>query len=250
MSRAVRIFLLSSLSFCGLLQATPSSIFWSNCTTDVYTQGECHIDEDNYFTVNKLHGNGSSFPPDTGFEAGLFSVGGVDFEGGVDYFGGTNNPVYFNLGAGIKENTLFSGAPAMKMGIFDAGTKYHGSNKTNQNIVDLIFGKTLPECIGGRFFVGAFSGSKAMGKDRQGVMVAYQKQFYQAKFRDGSDYYKWILSLDYVSGKNTIGGGGVAVGYYFTPDVSILTGPVWFNSKAINGSWKWSVQIDVKFSLL
>jgi hypothetical protein len=36
---------------------------------------------------------------------------------------------------------------------------------------------------------------------------------------------------------------------YFTPDISILTGPVWFNSRKIHGDWKWSVQIDISFSV-
>jgi hypothetical protein len=42
-------------------------------------------------------------------------------------------------------------------------------------------------------------------------------------------------------------GGVVAVGvnYYFTPSISVLTGPVWFNEKAVNGEWKWTIQLDV-----
>jgi hypothetical protein len=27
--------------------------------------------------------------------------------------------------------------------------------------------------------------------------------------------------------------------------MSLLTGPVWFNERAINGDWKWTTQLDV-----
>ena len=35
--------------------------------------------------------------------------------------------------------------------------------------------------------------------------------------------------------------------HYFTKDISLLTGPVWFNDHAINGQWKWTVQLDINF---
>lgn len=229
------------------LNGTPSTVFWTPCTTDVYATGTGHIDEDNYFTIFNRRGDGSSFPPDTGFEMGIFSWKDWSLEGGVDYLGGADDPLFFNAGVAVGEDKLFSHAPSLKVGFFNAGTRYR-SHKTNQNIVDLIVGRSLPDWIGGRIFVGGFSGSRAMGKNHQGFMVAYMRSFCPAKYGD-TDYFKWVLCGDYASGKNTIGGGGVGVYYYFTPDISILTGPVWFNSKKINGNWKWSVQIDISFSL-
>ena len=56
-----------------------------------------------------------------------------------------------------------------------------------------------------------------------------------------------VLAGDYASGENLIGGGGIGVYYYFTKDVSILTGPVWFNDKTLNGPTKMTVQLDVSF---
>jgi hypothetical protein len=58
---------------------------------------------------------------------------------------------------------------------------------------------------------------------------------------------KWVLAGDYASGMNAIGGGGVGVYYYFTPNISILCGPVWFNDTSINGDTKLSVQLDINF---
>lgn len=241
------VVLISTLS---MLEATPSSVFWTVCTTDVYSTGTGHLDEDNYFTVFNKRGHGSSLPFDSGFEVGIFSWRDISIETGVDYLGGTDDPLYFNMGAAIAEDKLFCHAPAIKVGFFNAGTRYHGHARTNQNIVDVVLGKTLPSALGGgRLCLGGFSGNRCMGKNRQGFMVSYQHSFCPAKYCDDKDYFKWVLCADYASGKNTIGGGGVGIYYYFTPDISILTGPVWFNSAKYNGSWKWSVQVDISFSL-
>lgn len=59
---------------------------------------------------------------------------------------------------------------------------------------------------------------------------------------------KWVLAADYASGRNAIGGGGVGIYYYFTPNISLLTGPVWFNDESINGpSPKLTMQLDINF---
>lgn len=231
------------------LEATPSTVFWTVCTTDVYATGTCHIDEDNYFTVFNQRGYNSFFPSDTGLELGIFSWNDWSAEAGVDYLGGTNNPFYFNAGIAIAEEKLFALAPALKIGIFNVGTSTERTNRTDYNIVNVIAGKSLPKWLGGRVCVGGFSGSRGLGKNRQGFMASYQRPFCSAKYCDDREYFKWVFCADYASGKNAIGGGGFGIYYYFTPDISILTGPVWFNSRKILGDWKWSVQIDISFSI-
>lgn len=248
MKKLLNLFVLCFIP-CFMLEATPSTVFWTTCTTDIYQTGTGHIDEDNYFTVFNRQGPGSSFPPDIGLELGVYSWKDLSIEAGFDYLGGTDNPLFFNIGIGLPEDKLFCHSPSFKVGIFDCGTCYHGHRKTNLNIVDVIIGKSLPESIGGRVCVGGFTGSRAMGKNRQGFMVSYQRSFCPAKYCDDKSYFKWVLCADYASGKNVIGGGGVGLYYYFTPDISILTGPVWFNSAKLNGDWKWSVQIDISFSV-
>lgn len=246
--RSILIGVMIALS--AWLQATPSSVFWTICTTDVYPLGTGHIDEDNYFTVFNRKGKGQAFAPDTGFEYGFLSWKDFGGELGVDYLGGEDNPLYFNVGVALAENKLYCNAPSFKLLIFNAGTDYHEPDQTDQNIVNFIIGKTLPDWMGGgRFFAGVFSGSRAMGKNRQGFMVAYTRSFCPAKFCDGRDYFKWMFMADFASGKNTIGGGGFGFGYYFTPDIDIMTGPVFFNSAEINGYWKWTVQIDISFTI-
>lgn len=232
------------------LESTPSTVFWTPCTTDVYPTGTGHIDVDNYFTVFNRRNQGSSFPPGVGFEIGAFNFKDCNVETGFDYLGGTDNPLFFNIGVGLPEDKIFYQAPSFKVGFFNAGTSYRGHEKTNYNIVDVIFGKTIPDSIGGgRFCIGGFSGNHAMGKNKQGFMISYQRSFSKSTDSDNNDYFKWVVCADYASGKNIIGGGGFGVYYYFTKDISILTGPVWFNSTKINGHWKWSIQIDISFSV-
>jgi hypothetical protein len=69
-------------------------------------------------------------------------------------------------------------------------------------------------------------------------MVAYDRWLKKDKVQ---------FAADYASGKNYIGGGGVGLYYYFTPNISILAGPVWFNDKGINGKMKWTTQLDMNF---
>ena len=64
------------------------------------------------------------------------------------------------------------------------------------------------------------------------------------------EYNKLVLAADYASGNNVLGGGGVGVYYYFTKDISLLTGPVWFNEQDINGKWKWTIQLDINVDVL
>ena len=65
------------------------------------------------------------------------------------------------------------------------------------------------------------------------------------KDKDGNEFNRIVFAADYASGKNAIGGGGFGFYYFFTKDISLLTGPVWFNDTDVNGRWKWTVQLDI-----
>lgn len=230
------------------LEAGPSSIFWTNCTTEIYQAGVSHLDADTYFDVYSRK-NDPSVPSDTGLETGIFEWQGIKAEAGFDFSGGGDHPLTLNAGIAIGEGHIFKASPSLKLGIFNCGTHTKGKERNNQNIVDVIVGFSLPAAVGGEFYFGGFTGSSAMGKNRQGFMAAYKKYFCQATDCSGTQYCKWLFCADYASGKNTIGGGGVAVGYHFTPHISLITGPIWFNSAAINGRWKWSAQLGINFSI-
>jgi len=243
------------LGFCLLIvqgvSASPSSLFWTVCTTDVYDTGEGHLDEDNAFTVFNRRGHGSVLPPDTGFTLGLFTWQDIKAEAGIDYLGGCDDPLYFNGKIGVEENKLSAWAPSASLGIFNIGTHSGGRfcERTNQNIVAGVLGKSLPEPIGGTFYAGLFSGSHSMGKNRQGFMLGYNKTFCHLTDCSGKEYDRWELLIDYASGHNTIGGAGIGFLYRFCPDISFLTGPVFFNTVRYNKQWKWSIQIDITFQV-
>lgn len=229
------IYMLLLLSVQTLsIWAIPSSLYWTTCTTSVIPTGTGVFEVDNFFTLFPRRGHAFAFPPDVGFNAGIFTWNNLSAEFGFDFFGGTKNPLLFNGKIGIEENKLFSKAPSFSIGIFDVGT----SSKTNFNIVNLVFGKSLPKSIGGTLFVSGYSGSKTLGKNHQGFMVGYERVLTKEKDSKGKEYNKWIFDADYASGKNLIGGGGFALTYYFTPNIGLQFGSTWFNSAKTNGFWK------------
>lgn len=249
-SKQLLISIGTLILYLSQIEATPSSIFWTNCTTSVYETGMGHLDVDNYGTIVNQIGHGYSFSPDIGLSLGLFTWKNLKAEAGFDYFLGDNNLLYFNTKIGIDEDILFPQAPSMSIGIFNVGTRMRGHNQTSQNIVDIVLGKTLPDYAGGgNLYIGGFSGSHLIGKNPQGFMIAYTNTYLETTDCYGNKFYKLKLLMDYASGINTIGGLGVGIAYYFTPNISIETGPVIFNSSKYNGQWKYSFQLDIDFEV-
>jgi len=244
--------LLTVFLFAGIAFATPSTTYWTPATTDIQPFGVLHIGVDNYFTVfRKAKDGASAFGTDVGLTMGVLPFEKLQMEVGIDTVEPTDHPIFFNAKLGTPENSLFSGSPALNLGIFNVGTK---KDVTNQNIVHFMVGKTIPPL--GRFFAGPYIGNrKALvdkngEKENTGFMIGYDRGFLPAKDKEGNEYKRLVLAADYASGKNSIGGGGVGLYYYFTPTISLLTGPVWFNEKEINGKWKWTVQLDINMDLV
>jgi hypothetical protein len=233
----------------GLAYATPSTEYWTPCIIDIQPYGVGHIGYDSYTTVGNKGAKKGSLPNDYGLTYGILPFKQLQAEVGVDALEPADDPLYFNAKVGSPENTLFDNSPALEVGIFNVGTK---KNVTNYNILDFITGKTLPLNLG-RVHLGYYYGNKkvlvsgAGKKENTGAMFGYDYGFYPVKDEKGQSYNKLIFAADWATGKNAIGGGGVGLYYYFTPAISLLTGPVWFNDKVINGRMKWTLQLDVNF---
>ncbi len=232
----------------GLARATPSSTFWTPMTPDIQPYGVLHIGIDNYFTVfTKANEGAGSFPTDAGLTIGILPFEKLQMEVGVDFLQPSDYPWYFNAKMGFLEGTLFKGAPALQLGIFNVGTE---SGVTNQDIGYLVIGKTLPG-IGGRLSAGPYLGNSSVlvnsaGKAANtGYMAAFDHGFVPVKDRSSNEYDKIVFAADYASGDNIIGGGGFGLYYYFTRDISLLTGPTWFNNSDLNGKWKWTIQLNI-----
>ena len=227
--------------------ATPSTTYWTPMTLDIQSFGIVHIGVDNYFTIGtKAQDGAAGFPTDAGLTLGVLPFTKLQMEIGVDYLGPSDAPFYFNAKLGAPEGALFKGAPALQAGIFNVGTK---KGVTNQNIGHVVVGKSLT--VIGRVSAGGYLGNGAVLRDadgkkaNSGVMVALDHAFVTVKGKDGDEFSRWVVAADYASGKNALGGGGFGVYYFFTKNVSLLTGPVWFNEERINGKWKWTIQLDI-----
>jgi len=233
---------------CGSAMATPSTTYWTPMTLDIQSYKVTHLGIDNYFTVDKKASSGDqgAFPTDVGLTIGVLPFEKIQMEVGIDANYPSDNPYMFNAKIGAPEDVLFKYSPALQVGIFGVGTK---DKVTNQNVVYGVIGKTIPSV--GRLSVGPYFGNKdvlinAKGeKENTGFMVAFDRGFFPAKDAAGAEYSKVVFAADYASGKNVIGAGGAGVYYFFTKDISLLTGPVFFNEKAINGTWKWTTQLDI-----
>jgi hypothetical protein len=231
----------------GIAFATPSTTYWTPATTDIQAFGILHLGVDNYFTVfRKAKDGASSFATDAGLTIGVLPFEKLQMEVGIDFLEPTDHPIFLNAKIGTPEGSLFNGSPALNLGIFNVGTK---KDVTNQNIVFGLVGKTIPGV--GRLFAGPYVGnSKALvdkhgDSENKGFMIGFDRGFLPTKDSEGNEYNKLVLAADYASGKNSIGGGGIGFYYFFTKDISLLTGPVWFNEEAINGKWKWTIQLDI-----
>jgi hypothetical protein len=226
----------------GTALATPSTEYWTPCISDVQPFNTWHLGIDNYFTIDKKAASGDqgAFPTDIGITVGILPLDKFQLEVGIDALYPSDYPYYFNAKLGTPEDSMFKGSPALNAGIFNVGTK---NGVTDYDIVDFVVGKTLPWSLG-RLHAGYYIGngdvlmSSSGRKENDGFMIAYDRYLYKDKL---------LLAADYASGKNAIGGGGVGIYYYFTKDISILVGPVWFNDKGINGDTKWTTQLDANF---
>jgi hypothetical protein len=228
--------------------ATPSTTYWTPMVMDIQGYKVGHLGIDNYFAVEQPKGSVDALSTDVGLTVGVLPFEKIQMEIGIDALYPSINPYSFNAKIGAPEDVLFKYSPALQVGIFGVGTK---NKVTNQDVVYGVIGKTIP--VLGRVTVGPYIGNKealnfgGTRTDHTGIMVAFDHGFLPVKDAAGSEYSKVVLAADYASGKNAIGGGGAGLYYYFTKDVSLLTGPVWFNEKAINGTWKWTTQIDINF---
>jgi hypothetical protein len=240
-----------SLAFLVLpfvsVYATPSTTYWTPCTSDVQAYGKWHITYDSYFTLDKKGTEKGDFTTDAGLTVGVLPFEKLNLEVGFDINEPTDDPLSFNAKFGTPEGSLFKNSPALNVGIFNVGTQ---EDVTDYNIVDVIAGKTLPRNLG-RLFVGGYFGShtlKSSGGNvkNEGVMVGYDKGFFPVKDAKG-EFNRYVLAADYATGKNVIGGGGVGLYVYFTRDIDLLMGPVWFKDQSLNGNWKWTMQLDINF---
>lgn len=232
------ILVLSIVILVGTLYATPSTTFWTPCTTYIQPFGVPHITYDNYF-------GGSGFlPADVGLTTGILPFKKIQAEAGFDLFSPGSYPLQFNAKAGIPEDVFFNYQPAINFGIFGVGVK---RDFTNYNILHLIIGKTIPYL--GSISIGGYKGlnknllvNSDGERDDTGFMVAYYRTLEPLTDRIA-------IAADWMSGKNAFGGGGAGLYFWFTKQIDLILGWVWFNDTGINAypNGVFTIQLDIDF---
>jgi len=206
---------------------------------DVQPFGVFHLGVDNYHTLGSKGpaNGGQAFPVDYGLTVGVLPSEKVNLEVGIDWLEPADDPLLLNAKLGIPEGVIFTDSPAVNIGVFNVG--FH-AGVNDLDILDIIIGKTLPAGLG-RIHLGYYAGSNTL-KDslgniaNSGLMAGYDLIIIADKL---------VFAADYAGGKNAVGGGGFGLYYYFTKDISLLAGPVWFNDPGINGSTKFTCQLDI-----
>ncbi len=230
--------------------ATPSTTFWAPSTPALQPYRVLHVTYDNYFNQR------AEYPNDVGLEFGVLPSRAFQMEVGFDLVYPTlasgkpvTTPVLLNAKVGAPEDTYFPGSPGWSAGIFGVGFK---KDVTDYNVLHFMAGKTLPGV--GSLSLGAYYGlnvdlmkSSDGEEKRSGLMAGWSSPAIDVPVIDHIN-----LVWDIQTGKNVFGatGGGVAI--YFTPSISLLTGPVYFiddNLQPGGARTLWSVQLDIDIQL-
>lgn len=226
--------------------ATPSTTYWTTATADVQGFGVFHITYDSYTKDD------SDFPTDYGLTVGVLPFEKFNIELGFDVMEPSDDPLFFNAKGGMPEGAIFEGSPAWSLGVWGIGTE---ADVTDYHILHGAVTKSLGQF--GRIHLGGYYGltdtleitSSDGDGDRGGFMIGYDYGFWPVT-QGGAEFNRFVFAADFMSGENALGGGGAGLYCYFTPDISLLTGPVWFVDDDLNGEWKWTLQLDINFEFL
>ena len=228
------------LWYGAVAAATPSTNFYTPCTTYIQPFAVPHITYDSYFNRS------ADFPTDTGLTIGVLPWKKFQAEAGFDLFLPSPDPLQFNFKAGVPEDALFKKSPGISFGIFGMGL-HNGVN--NYDLLHLNAGRTVPEL--GTFAVGGYYGltqslmlSSDGGDQDGGYMLSYNRTL-----EPWTD--RIALTADYISGKNILGGGGAGLYWWFSKQIDVITGWVWFNDTKLNpfptGLFTIQLDVDVNF---
>ena len=230
--------------------ATPSTLFWTPATTYVQPFLIPHITYDSYF------GDRAALPTTLGLTMGVLPFEKFQAEVGIDaflpyaggYFLSPAGPLQLSAKAGLVEGAYGEWFPGITAGIYGVGF----TAGTSFDILHAEIGKTFffgGITVGGYYGAG---GGNALWTDSAGVLQT-RGGFIGSYITpdivlDLKGLNKINFFADIQTGKNALGAVAAGVGFYFTPSIDILTGPVFFlnkNAQPGGQSIMWSVQLDV-----
>jgi hypothetical protein len=247
MKTAVRALLAAALVAAAQgARATPSTVVWTPATT--YTQPYLvpHLTYDTY--VSEKTGLANTY----GLTLGVLPPSAVlQGEVGFDLFYPgltTADGLQLNGKLTLPEGLAGAWQPALSVGIANAGFE---EDVSDYHLLHATLSKaTAIGTLGAGGYYGA--GSEALwtgsgGVERAGFMASYVSPDIKLGL-PGID--KLSVIADVSTGENWMGAVSGAVAVYFTPNVSLLTGPVFFldtdlYDSTLGQDWMWTAQLDV-----
>lgn len=205
-------------------------------STDAKSLKEVTIGINNYARFSSAPDAGPN-TYDIGVTTGLLPFEKIKLEVGVDYATTGTGSVYpftYNAKLATTEDALFKYMPAFAVGGFGLGTI------KAQNPADVVYGlmaRTLP--VVGRISVGGYTGDKDAlngDKNNKGLLVSWDRTITEV-----SD--KLWLGVDYMSGKNSLGGVGIGGSWTFSKQVTLLTGVSFYNDETLAGKPTFTTQL-------
>jgi hypothetical protein len=245
------------LASASAAHATPSTTFWTPATTYVQPYAVPHITYDTYVAEQ------SALQNTYGLTLGVLPFEKLNAEIGIDSFmpGLVTSNLFLNAKLGVPEGAYGEWFPGLSAGIYGVGFK---SDISDFNVLHAEVGKTLP--LVGNLTIGGYYGlndklmiSSTGEKNQAGFMASWTSPDININLPGLN---KIVFLADVQTGKNAFGAVGGGVGFFFTPSIDILTGPVFFlDSKATTQvpgpglslanrpDWLWTVQLDIDFDL-
>ena len=227
--------------------ATPSSTFWAPTVATCQAKFVPHITYDTYY------GTAAAYPIDTGLTIGILPGDKVQSEVGYDTLFPGEHPTQFFLNGKlcVPENSFRKGAPALSIGVYDIGFT---SNVTNFDVVYAMAQKTLRfgGYVSGGFYFGTndtlFTNSDG-NVAKTGALVGFSSPVIKIGHKGLS---KITIVGDVQTGKNILGAGGFGADVYFTDNLALIIGPVFFFDKNLQpgrSELLWTTQLDVDIPL-
>lgn len=234
-------------------RATPSTVFWTPATSYVQPFLVPHLTYDTYFA------EAGAYPVFTGLTIGVLPFEKLQAEVGFDLqfpgFSGSpgfqgSESLLLNAKLGVPDGAFASWQPGISAGIMAAGVR----TRTRANMLHAEASKSHAF---GTFGLGGYYGleddlwvDETGDEDRVGVLAAYATPDWNVNLPGLT---KVNAFADLQTGENSFGAWGVGAGFYFTPAIALLTGPVFFLNEDLQpggASMMWSFQVDVDIDLL
>jgi hypothetical protein len=241
----------AALAAAGAASATPSTVVWTPATTYTQTHLVPHLTYDTYVAEKGLLQN------TYGLTMGVLPGDKVQGEVGFDLFYPGITADYFQVNGKITvvENLLGKWSPALSVGIANVGFE---EDVSDYDLLHATLSKTTPIgalAVGG--YYGAGSELLWTGSDGAVARSGFMASWASPEIKVGlPGLEKIVFAADYSSGKNWFGAVGAAASLYFTSNVALLTGPVFFLDSDLYGNnpfygtdWMWTAQIDVDIPL-